>query len=89
MAFRVYVGTIPDYASQVDGLKLTGVSEGGPAQKAGLQGGDIIIEFGGKKISNIYDYTYALGDFSPGDIVDVVVLRNGEKHTFKVELGAR
>jgi Peptidase family M28/PDZ domain len=89
MTFRVYVGTIPDYASQVDGLKLTGVSEGGPAQKAGLRGGDIIIEFGGKKISNIYDYTYALGDFSPGDIVDVVVLRDGEKHTFKVELGAR
>ena len=89
MSFRVYVGTIPDYASQVDGLKLTGVSEGGPAQKAGLKGGDIIIEFGGKKISNIYDYTYALGDFSPGDIVDVVVMRNGEKKTFKVELGAR
>jgi hypothetical protein len=89
MAFRVYVGTIPDYASQVDGLKLTGVSESGPAQKAGLKGGDIIIEFGGKKISNIYDYTYALGDFSPGDIVDVVVMRKGEKKTFKVELGAR
>ncbi len=89
MAFRVYVGTIPDYAGQVDGLKITGVSEGGPAQKAGLQGGDIIINFGGKKISNIYDYTYALGDFSPGDIVDVVVMRNGEKKTFKVELGAR
>lgn len=89
MAFRVYVGTIPDYASQVDGLKITGVSEGGPAQKAGLLGGDIIVDFGGKKISNIYDYTYALGDFSPGDVIDVVVIRNGEKKTFKVELGAR
>jgi hypothetical protein len=89
MTFRVYVGTIPDYASQVDGLKITGVSEGGPAQKAGLKGGDIIVEFGGKKISNIYDYTYALGDFSPGDVIDVVVMRNGEKKIFKVELGAR
>lgn len=89
MTFRVYVGTIPDYASQVDGLKITGVSEGGPAQKAGLQGGDIIVNFGGKKISNIYDYTYALGDFSPGDVIDVVVVRNGEKKTFQVELGAR
>jgi len=89
MAFRVYVGTIPDYASQVDGLKITGVSEGGPAQKAGLKGGDIIVDFGGKKISNIYDYTYALGDFSPGDVIDVVVVRNGEKKTFKLELGAR
>jgi len=44
---------------------------------------------GGKKISNIYDYTYALGDFSPGDVIDIVVMRNGEKETFKVELGAR
>ncbi len=89
MAFSVYVGTVPDYASQVDGLRINGVGEGSPAQKGGLQGGDIIVEFGGKKISNIYDYTYALGDFSPGDVVDVVVIRNGEKKTFKVELGAR
>ncbi len=89
MAFSVYVGTVPDYATQVDGLRINGVGEGSPAQKAGLQGGDIIVEFGGKKISNIYDYTYALGDHSPGDIVDVVVMRNGEKKTFKVELGAR
>ncbi len=89
MAFSVYVGTVPDYASQVDGLRINGVGEGSPAQKAGLQGGDIIIEFGGKKISNIYDYTYALGDHSPGDIVDVVVMRGSEKKTFKVELGAR
>ncbi len=89
MAFSVYVGTVPDYASQVDGLRINGVGEGSPAQKAGLQGGDIIVEFGGKKISNIYDYTYALGDYSPGDVVDVVVMRNGEKKTMKVELGAR
>ncbi|HKI79580.1 MAG TPA: M28 family peptidase, partial [Ignavibacteriaceae bacterium] len=87
--FRVYVGTIPDFSSQVEGFKLSGVSPGGPAQKAGLQGGDIMIEFGGKKISNIYDFTYALGDFNPGDIVEVVVMRNNEKKTFKVELGAR
>lgn len=89
MAFSVYVGTVPDYATQVDGLRINGVGEGSPAQKAGLQGGDIIIKFGGKKISNIYDYTYALGDFSPGDVVDVVVIRSGEEKTVKVELGAR
>ena len=89
MVFSVYVGTVPDYASQVDGLRINGVGDGSPAQKAGLQGGDIIVEFGGKKISNIYDYTYALGDYSPGDIVNLVVMRNGEKKIFKVELGAR
>ena len=88
-AFRVYVGTVPDYSGQVDGLKINGVNEGSPAQKGGLQGGDIIIGFGGKKISNIYDYTYALGDYSPGDIVEVIVLRSGQKLNLKVELGAR
>ncbi len=87
--WKVYVGTIPDYASNVDGFRLSGVSEGGPAQKAGLKGGDIMISFGGKKITNIYDYVYALKEFVPGDIVDVVVLRDGEEMTFKVELGAR
>ncbi|MCL5030825.1 MAG: M28 family peptidase, partial [Bacteroidetes bacterium] len=89
ITFRVYVGTVPDYAGQVDGLKINGVNEGSPAQKGGLKGGDIIIGFGGKKISNIYDYTYALGDFTPGDIVDVVVMREGQKVNLKVELGAR
>ncbi len=89
MSFRVYVGTIPDYSGQVDGLKINGVGEGSPAQKAGLKGGDIITNFGGKKIGNIYDYTYALGDFTPGDVVDVTVMRDGKEVTFKVELGAR
>lgn len=87
--WKVYVGTIPDYASNVDGFRLSGVSEGGPAQKAGLKGGDIMISFGSKKITNIYDYVYALKEFVPGDVVDVVVLRDGKEMTFKVELGAR
>ncbi|MCW9065505.1 MAG: M28 family peptidase, partial [Ignavibacteriaceae bacterium] len=86
---KVYVGTIPDFASNVDGYKISGVSEGSPAQQAGLQGGDIITSFGGKKISNIYDFTYALGDFVPGDIVDVVVKRGEEEITFKVKLATK
>jgi aminopeptidase YwaD len=89
MSFRVYVGTIPDYSSQVEGLKITGVTEGSPAQKSGLKGGDVIINFGGKKIANIYDYTYALGDFSPGEVIDVIVQRNNEEITLQLELGAR
>jgi len=89
MAYKVYVGTIPDFASNVDGYKISGVSEGSPAQEAGLQGGDIIIEFGGKKISNIYDFTYALGDFVPGDVVDVIVKRGKEEITFKVKLATK
>jgi hypothetical protein len=86
---KVYVGTVPDFASNVDGYKISGVSEGSPAQIAGLQGGDIIVSFGGKKISNIYDFTYALGDFVPGDVVDVIVKRGNEELNFEITLAAR
>ncbi len=87
--WKVYVGTVPDFGSNVEGFKLSGVSEGSPAQKAGLKGGDIMISFAGKKITNIYDYVYALKESVPGDIVDVVVLRDGKEMTFKVELSAK
>ncbi len=88
-SWKVYVGTIPDYSTNVDGFKLSGVSEGSPAQKGGLKGGDIMIKFGGRKITNIYDYVYALKEFVPGDAVDVVVLRDGNEITFNLVLGAR
>jgi len=86
---KVKVGTIPDFAGNVDGYKISGVSEGSPAQIAGLVGGDIIIEFGGKKISNIYDFTYALGDYVPGDLVNVVVKRGKDEIEFQVELAPK
>jgi Zn-dependent M28 family amino/carboxypeptidase len=87
--WKVYVGTIPDYASNEEGFRISGVNEGSPAQKGGLKAGDIMTSFGGKKITNIYDYVYALQNFVPGDVVDVSVLRNNEKIDLKVELGAR
>ena len=60
-AIRVYLGTIPDYASEdVKGVLLSGVRGGAPADKAGVKAGDIIVFFAGKEITNIYDYTYAL-----------------------------
>ena len=57
---RAFTGTIPDYSNEVEGLLLSGVVEGGPADEVGLKRGDVIVEFGGKKITNIYDYTFAL-----------------------------
>jgi S1-C subfamily serine protease len=57
---RLFTGTIPDYSSEVKGLLLGGVGGGGPAEKAGLRKGDVIVEIGGQTIANIYDYTYAL-----------------------------
>jgi Tol biopolymer transport system component len=86
---RAYLGTIPDYASEVQGVKLSGVRAGGPADKAGLKGGDVIVEFGGSRIANIYDYTYALDAVKIGQPVTVVVLRNGERVSVSVTPEAR
>jgi hypothetical protein len=76
---RLSTGTIPDYASEAKGLLLGGVSAGGPAEQAGLQKGDLIVEIGGQSIANIYDYTYALDVMKPDVAVKVVFLRDGEK----------
>ncbi|WP_337865268.1 M28 family peptidase [Ignavibacterium sp.] len=86
---RVWIGTIPDFAGEVDGYKLGGVTEGSPAALAGLKAGDIIIKFGEKKISNIYDFTYAIGNYKPGDKVKVVVKRAEEEIEVELELKAR
>ncbi|MEJ2719877.1 MAG: M28 family peptidase [bacterium] len=84
-SLRAYLGTIPDFASEdVEGVKLSGVRAGGPADKGGVQGGDIIVEFAGQKITNIYDYTFALGGVKIGEPVTMVVLRNGERVTLTV-----
>jgi hypothetical protein len=86
---RAYLGTIPDYASEVQGVKLSGVRAGGPADKAGLKGGDVIVEFGGTRIANIYDYTYALDAVKIDQPVTIVVLRNGERVSITVTPEAR
>lgn len=86
---KIYVGTIPEFGWNGEGFKLGGVSEGGPAQKAGLQGGDIMIQFGEKKVVNIYDFMYAMNDHKPGDVVKVVVIRDGEEKEFDVVLESK
>ncbi|MDZ7766867.1 MAG: M28 family peptidase [Melioribacteraceae bacterium] len=86
---KVYVGTIPEFGWDGDGFKLGGVSEGGPAQKAGLQGGDIMVKFGEKTVANIYDFMYAMNEHKPGDVVQVIVLRDGEEKEFDVTLESK
>ncbi len=76
---RVYTGTIPEYASTANGLQISGVIGGGPADRAGLQKGDLVVEFAGQSITNIYDYTYALDALKIGVPVKVIYLRNGER----------
>ena len=85
-----YLGTIPDYVSTGGkGLKLSGVSKGGPASKAGLQGGDIVVELAGRKVEDIHDYTYAIEALKIGEPVEVIVMRSGEKVTLNVTPASR
>ncbi|MCY3963502.1 MAG: M20/M25/M40 family metallo-hydrolase [Acidobacteria bacterium] len=86
---RAYTGTIPDYASEVEGLLLGGVMEGGPAAEAGLEAGDVIVEFAGQTIANIYDYTYALDAVKIDEPIEVVYVRDGERHTTTLTPRAR
>lgn len=86
---RVTVGTVPEFGYNGNGYKLSGTTEGSPAEKAGLKAGDIIIKFGPKTVGNIYDFMYAVQDYKAGDKVDVVVLRDGKELTFTLELIAR
>ncbi len=86
---RAYLGTIPDYAEEVVGVKLSGVREGSPAEKAGIKGGDIIVKFSGKEIRNIYDYTYALEAHKPGETVEIGLLREGKPVTVTATLDRR
>jgi len=86
---RVFTGTIPDYASDIKGLLLGGVIEGGPAEEAGLRGGDVIIKFGEQEIGDIYDFTFALESARIGEPLEVTYIREGETLTATLTPRAR
>ncbi|MDI1430715.1 M20/M25/M40 family metallo-hydrolase [Polyangium sorediatum] len=83
-AFRVSLGSIPDYAWQGKGVKLTGVRPDAPAARAGLQAGDIIVKLDKHEITNVHDYTFALGDLEPGREITVEVERDGKRVALKI-----
>jgi S1-C subfamily serine protease len=76
-------------ASEEPGVRLTGVSPGSPAEQAGVRGGDVLIEFGGQAVGDLYQFTDALRAHEPGDTVRVVVRRAGQPLTFTAVLRAR
>ncbi len=82
-------GSVPDFGEGVKGVRFADVRDGTPAAKAGLKAGDILVEFDGKAIGNLYDFTYALRAKKPGDEVKVKVLRNGQPLEVSVVLTKR
>ena len=77
--FKVGLGVIPDYLYDGKGMRIDGVSEGKPAQKAGLQKGDIVIQLGDSTVVNMMTYMRALSVFDKGDKTSVLVDRSGKK----------
>jgi S1-C subfamily serine protease len=80
----VYLGTVPNYSDQSDGMKLDGVRAGSPAEKSGLLAGDIVVRLGKTPIKNVYDYTYALGEMRPGEEVEIAIKRDGKDMVLKI-----
>jgi len=83
---RPYFGSIPDFAQEKPGYALTGVTKEGPAERAGIRGGDVIVKLGESRIGNLEDFDSALRKFKAGDRVPVVVQRGGQEQTFEVTL---
>ncbi len=87
---NIFLGTIPDYASEGQkGVPISGVVKDGPAEKAGLTGGDVVVGLAGQELENIYDYVRTLNGLRPGEAVDITVERKGVRQTFSIEPGVR
>jgi len=84
-----YFGSVPDFRDDLKGVLFADVQNNSPAAKAGLKQGDLLVEFDGKPIQNLYDFTYALNAKKAGDVVVVVVKRNGQDVKVEVTLEAR
>jgi Zn-dependent M28 family amino/carboxypeptidase len=84
-----YFGSIPDFGQVEKGVRFSDVQPGSPAAKAGLKGGDVLVKFGEKAITNLYDFTDALRASKVGDVVEVTVLRDGKPLKASVTLEQR
>lgn len=83
--FTVTLGVMPDYMFQGDGMRIDGVTEGKPADKAGFKTGDIVIKMGEIEVSDMMSYMKALSEFKKGDKTTVIVKRGKKEIKEKVE----
>jgi len=83
-SFSVSMGIMPDYTFSGTGVRADGISDGKPAEKAGLKTGDVIIQMGEYKIADVQGYMQTLGKFKKGDTTKVSVKRGVEEIIFTV-----
>jgi S1-C subfamily serine protease len=76
--FSVTLGIMPDYTFAGSGVRVDGISDGRPAQKAGLQTGDVIVQLGDYNVTSLENYMEALGKFKKGDVAIVRFKRGAD-----------
>ena len=84
-----WLGTLPDFTEDIAGYKLAGVFDNSPAARGGLQKGDVLVLMAGREVTDLPTFTRALRANSPGDLVEITVLRDGHRLNFTVVLGDR
>jgi len=89
-AYGVFFGVIPIFGERTEpGAAISGVRAASPAERAGLQAGDVIVRFGDMDVKTLEDLTFALRGKRAGDRVTVVVQRGGQRHELKATLEER
>jgi membrane-associated protease RseP (regulator of RpoE activity) len=83
---RPYLGSIPDFGSDLPGYSISGAAPGSPAERGGLKAGDRIVSLGGNKVTGLDDFDLALRKFKAGDEVAVIVIRDGQEVPLKITL---
>jgi uncharacterized iron-regulated protein len=86
---RPALGLQPDYGSAAEGVAVQSVREGGPAEKAGIEPGDVIVEMAGKPVTSMESYVAILGEQTIGKLVGVRVRRGEAEVLLQVMVTAR
>jgi S1-C subfamily serine protease len=76
-SFKVSLGVMPDYTFSGNGLRVDGVTEGKLAQRTGIRAGDVIIQIGDYKFSDVQTYMQTLGKFNKGDAAKLKLFNSG------------
>jgi len=84
-SFKVTLGVMPDYTFEGEGMRIDGVTEGKPANRAGLLKGDVVKKLGGKDVKDVMGYMKVLSDYKKGDKTSIEVLRDNQLKTFQIE----
>jgi aminopeptidase N len=88
-ARRAALGTVPDFAYSGEGVRLSGVNPGSPAERAGLREGDVLIAVNGRAVNTLREYADILRELAPGDAVEIEFARGDKTRTTRTNVVER